>query len=60
MIIYFDKSFLIDIMQLQKFINGKNKIDMMVDDNKDICMRIIKMYMLIRNKNKFYIVVIVY
>lgn len=48
------------IMQLQKFINGKNKIDMMVDDNKDICMRIIKMYMLIRNKNKFYIVVIVY
>lgn len=37
MIIYFDKSFLIDIMQLQKFINGKNKIDMMVDDNKDIC-----------------------
>lgn len=44
MIIHPDKSSPIDIMQLQKFTNGKNKTDMMVDDNKDICMRITKMY----------------
>lgn len=60
MIIHPDKSSPIDIMQLQKFTNGKNKTDMMVDDNKDICMRITKMYMLIRNKNNLNIAATVY